>query len=101
MTIKEYKKKYFICEDDNGKMVYVGDIVELQISWETGTSYQSKVYWSRLDGAYVECHPAHKKISPSKRKLRDYLKSCNESFLDADGNLMFTKCVKVKSFYIN
>lgn len=27
MTIRQYKKKYFICKDDFGKMIYLGDTV--------------------------------------------------------------------------
>ena len=74
MTLRQYKKKYFICYDDNKKKIYVGDTVELQISHETNTSYKSIVYWNMLDGAYVDCHPAHKTLNNKNRKLSDYIK---------------------------
>lgn len=87
MTIRQYKKKYFICKDSNGKNLYVRDIVSLNISHETSTRYESMIYWNMLDGAFVDSHPAHIKIESSKyRNLRDYITGYNGT------------CYKVKSF---
>jgi hypothetical protein len=74
MNNRRFKKLYAICEDDNGKMIYPGDTVEVLIPWETKTPHRSIVKWNPLDGAYIESHPAHLTLDISKhRKLRDYL----------------------------
>jgi len=86
MTIRLYKKRYFICLDDNKKKIYVGDTVEVHLSHETHTPHQSIVYWNMLDGAFIESHPAHKRLGSSHRDLGNYINKCN------------SKCVKVKSF---
>ena len=107
MTIKGYKKKYFICKDDNGKMIYAGDTVEVNLPWETGTSYQSIVYWDRLHGALIEPHPGHKKMGHENyRRLSDFLgKQEHKCWLyteddeDDKFEIKYTKCIKVKSFY--
>lgn len=107
MTIKSYKKKYFICKDDNGKMIYAGDTVEVNLPWETKSSYQSIVYWNRLNGALLEPHPTHVKMGHSNyRKLSDFLgKQEHKSWIpttdeeDDKFDISYTKCIKVKSFY--
>lgn len=76
MTIRQYKKLYAICKDDNGKVIYAGDTVEVHLPIETSTPHQSKVYWNMLDGAFIKAHSAHKFLhdgNDSSRNLRDYL----------------------------
>lgn len=75
MKIQQYKKEYWIGKDSFGKMIYVGDIVEVWLPWETRTPHQSEVLWNRMDGAFIESHPAHIKINNSSkhRELRSYL----------------------------
>ena len=109
MTIKAYKKKYVICKDDDGKTIYAGDTVEVLIPWETMKPHQSKVYWSALDGAMVESHPAHKILGTGNgyRHLRDYLNQKNSNGMAIWENEEDTKpksyvkgfCRKVKNFY--
>lgn len=102
MTIKHYKKEYHICKDDNGKMIYAGDLVEVQIPWETRTSYESRVYWDRLHGAYIDAHPAHIKMGHSTyRKLSDFTgRQSIDIWEDGDKfSKKYTLCKKVKSFY--
>lgn len=106
MNKRQYKKKYFICKDDNGKMIYAGDTVEVQRSMETRTPHQSVVYWNRLHGAFVDEHPTHTKLKGGKQYhqfLYKYLSRLNPSYDVNDGEggktTYFTKCIKVKSFY--
>ena len=75
MTIRQYKKEFWIGRDSFGKMIYLNDTVEVWLPWETGTPHQSKVLWNRMDGAFIEAHPAHIRIhgSPHHRDLRSYL----------------------------
>lgn len=75
MTIRNYKKAYWIGKDSFGKMIYAGDTVEVWNPWETRTPHQSKVLWNRIDGAFIEAHPAHIKMheKPYDRDLRYYL----------------------------
>ena len=75
MTIRNYKKEFWIGKDSYGKMIYAGDTVEVWLPWETGTSHQSKVIWNRLDGAFIESHPSHNAIHGKvhHRDLRYYL----------------------------
>ena len=75
MTIRHYKKAYWIGRDSFGKMIYAGDTVEVWLPWETGSPHQSKVLWNRLDGAFIEAHPAHNAIHKKvhHRDLRSYI----------------------------
>jgi hypothetical protein len=75
MNVRQYKKRYAICEDDNGRMIYPGDTVEVHMPWETHNSHQSRVYWNPLDGAYIDAHPGHRKmdLGSKHRRLRDYI----------------------------
>jgi hypothetical protein len=75
MTIRNYKKAYWIGKDSFGKMIYAGDTVEVWLPWETGSPHQSKVLWNRLDGAFIEAHPAHNAIHKKvhHRDLRSYI----------------------------
>ena len=45
MTIRNYKKAYWVGRDSYGKMIYDGDTVEVWLPWETGTPHQSQE-WS-------------------------------------------------------
>jgi hypothetical protein len=103
MTIRQYKKRYAICKDDNGKVIYAGDTVELNIPWETSSTYQSKVYWSMLHGAFVDSHPAHISLQGrnNHRNLSDFLNQ-EPIKITYDTGEQKTKCGccrKVKSFY--
>jgi hypothetical protein len=80
-SVRKYKKaikkqRCYICRDDYGRKIFVGDTLELQISHETRTSYKSEVYFNMIDGAFVDAHPAHIKmgLSTGHRNLRDYLR---------------------------
>ena len=75
MTIRNYKKAFWIGKDSYGKMIYAGDTVEVWLPWETRSPHQSKVLWNRIDGAFIEAHPAHIKMHEKvhHRDLRSYL----------------------------
>ena len=75
MTIRNYKKEYWVGKDSFGKMIYAGDTVEVWLPWETRSSHQSKVLWNRIDGAFIESHPAHINLNGGMkhRDLRSYL----------------------------
>jgi hypothetical protein len=111
MTIRQYKKDFWIGRDSFGKMIYMNDTVEVWIPYETHTPHQSKVLWDRMDGAFIEAHPAHIKMHEGvhHRDLRSYLnqdpmpvwgyETENE---DEEGTIMGYKqgyVKKVKSFY--
>ena len=74
MTIRNYKKAYWIGKDSFGKMIYAGDTVEVWSPMETRSPHQSVVLWNRMDGAFIEAHPAHIKMEgkPHHRDLRYY-----------------------------
>ena len=58
--------------DDSGTEIYDGDIIEIQDSTETTTSYQSPVCITH-DGALVKYHPAHVSMGEvGMRKLSSY-----------------------------
>ena len=106
MTIRQYKKKYFICKDDFGKMIYRGDTVEVWSPGET-KAYKSVVYWNRLDGAFIDSHPGHVKLGISRhRNLSGFFIRNNppvpiyDSFED-DAELTWQQgyVIKIKSFY--
>ncbi len=108
MKIRAYKKKYWICKDDDGKTIYAGDTVELWLPYETGKSYQSIVYWDRLHGALVDRHPAHLALGGHKyRELSGYLNQDKSGYpitsFDEDGNEVVNYrvgyCRKVKNFF--
>jgi hypothetical protein len=105
MNKRQYKKRYAICEDDNGKMIYAGDTVELWIPMETKNPHQSIVYFNMLDGAYVESSPAHDFMNNGKRgyrKLSGYLNQKAIPIYDYEKEEPEYKkgyCIKVKSFY--
>lgn len=93
MDIREYKKRYAICNDSNGKMIYVGDTVELSMPLELRSKWRSKIMWNMLDGAFVDSAPAHVMLGGDNRCLRDFF---------GDGLMMSGEnpsVVKVKSFY--
>jgi hypothetical protein len=106
MTIRQYKKKYFICKDDFGKVIYLGDTVEVWMPCEA-KPYQSCVYWNRLDGAFIDGHPGHVKMGHSKhRSLNQFFMRNNppvpiyDSFDDDAVPTWYQGYVKkVKSFY--
>lgn len=105
MTKRQYKKRYAICEDDNGKMIYVGDTVEVWSPMETNKPHQSKVYFNMLDGTYIEDSPSHDFLNNGKRGyrgLRDYLnqKEIPIHYYGVEEPI-YKKgyCIKVKSFY--
>ncbi len=107
MTIRQYKKKYFIGKDDFGKMIYRGDTVEVWMPCET-KPYQSCVYWNRLDGAFIDSHPGHVKlgISSTHRSLNSFFMRNNppvsiyDSFDDDAEPTWYQGYVKkVKYFY--
>lgn len=99
MNLRQYKKKYFICKDDNGKMIYAGDTVELFLPCITKIPYQTIVYWNKVDGAFVESFdkksdiPLRKFLGQQPYKFWDYGEIENKP------KMVNTKCIKVKSFY--
>lgn len=70
MNIRQYKKKYFICDDDYGNKIYAGDTVEIYCPQELVTPWTSIVYWSSLHGAWIDSHPAHKKLFEQPNRQR-------------------------------
>ena len=108
MTIRNYKKEYWIGKDSFGKMIYAGDTVEVWLPWETRTPHQSIVHWNRVDGAFIEAHPAHIRLEqkPHHRDLRSYLNTEPIPVWDYEENDEGTivgynqgYVKKVKSFY--
>lgn len=105
MNKRQYKKKYAICEDDNGKMIYAGDTVELWIPMETKKPHQSIVYFSMLEGAYVEDSPAHDFMNGGKRGYRNLSWYLNQETFPIytygveEPEYKKGYCIKVKSFY--
>ena len=104
MKIRQYKKKFAICKDDNGKVIYKGDIVEVWLPHETNKGHISRVYFNMLDGAFIKGSPAHSFMNEGResyRKLRDYMnqESVPISTFGID-EPTHTKgyCIKVKSF---
>lgn len=104
MNIKQYKKKFAICKDDNGKMIYRGDIVKVWLPCETGKPHESIVYHNMLDGAFINGSPAHSFMNdgkPQHRSLRDYL---NQDSIPVhhwgvdEPEYQKGYCIKVKSF---
>jgi hypothetical protein len=104
MNIRQYKKKYAICVDDTGKMIYRGDIVRVWLPMETNTYHLSRVYFNMLDGAYIHSSPTHSFLNdgnPSNRNLRDYLNQTPipiHTFGEETTELKKGFCIKVKSF---
>lgn len=104
MTIKEYKKRYYICEDDFGNKLYAGDTVELYSPMELKTSWTSKIYWSVLYGACVDSHPTHKIMHNNPDKQRHLYTLLNQEpwiIWDTKDNCEKTYkgyCKKIKSF---
>lgn len=103
MKIKDYKKKYAICKDSNGKVIYVGDTLELHAPMEISSTWESIVHWNMLDGAFVNSHPSHIKMGMGSghRELRYFIDQDKITIPDQDGNMhdcSYT-VVKVKSFY--
>ena len=107
MNLRQYKKKYFICEDDYGNKLYAGDTVELYCPQELNTTWTSIIYWSSLYGACVDSHPSHKKMfnQPDRQRHlygllnQDSIKIYNS--LDDDDDTHIIKqgyCKKIKSF---
>ena len=103
MNLRLYKKRYAICKDCQGKMIYWWDLVEVWNPVETRTPHQSRVYWNMLDGAFIEQHPSHQKNNKIyHRSLNEYLNQDKIPLWDEDGELIgyqlgYVK--KVKSFY--
>jgi hypothetical protein len=109
MNRRQWKKKYFICYDDDKRPIYAGDSVEVMIPYETSTPHQSRVYWNPLDGALIKRHPAHLTLSPDRgkyRSLRSYLNQSKKGVPiwghpDDTEPKEYRKgyCKKIKSFY--
>jgi hypothetical protein len=107
MNIRQYKKKYAICKDDNGKMIYRGDMVMLWSPMETSKHHLSRVYFNMLDGAFVDDTPVFDFLNDGKRgkrSLRDYLNQepipIHEWGVD-EPTYKKGFCVKVRSFNKN
>lgn len=105
MNKRQYKKRYAICEDDNGKMIYVGDTVEVWNPIETNKPHQSEVYFNMLDGAYVEAAPVHDFLYGGKRGYRSLSDYLNQETIPIhiygveEPEYKKGYCIKVKSFY--
>ena len=104
MTIKDYKKRYYICKDDFDNKLYAGDTVELYSPIEVETSWTSIIYWDMLYGAMVDSHPAHKKLhnnSEIQRHLYYLLGQEPWTIWDSHDNcekIYRGYCKKIKSF---
>ena len=60
--------------DDNGVSIHQFDIVEIQIAWETKTSFLSLVDMTANYGAMVGNHPAHSSMGMgSPRYLSEFI----------------------------
>jgi len=88
-----------ICNDSYGNRIYAGDTVELFIGIETRTAWKSVVHWNMLDGAFVDSHPAHRKMGLSSYKnLREFLGRDDWHVENMDGEIEILKtyCKKIK-----
>jgi hypothetical protein len=77
-SVRQYNKlrhKIFLCKDDFNKKIYAGDFVEISASMETRTPWISRVWWTAIDGAFVDSHPAHLQMNlgSGTRDLRYFL----------------------------
>lgn len=103
MNIRQYKKKYAICRDDNGKMIYAGDIVEVFNPLHSYVPHKSMVFWSALMGAWIDSHPAQKLLSQKendKTPLYLYLNQKPINWRDDSGVSVKKNgyCKKIKSY---
>ena len=97
--MRNKKNKMYICNDSFGSRINVGDSVELLMEMETKTSWVSTVYWNMVDGAFVDAHPAHRKMELSyHRNLREFLDREDIEIFDTDDNpvILKTYCKKIK-----
>lgn len=105
MKIKDYKKRYAICKDSLGKMIYWYDLVEVWNPTETRTPHQSRVYWNMLDGAFIDEHPSHAKLHKKvcHRSLNEYLRQEKVPLWDHNDDKLIGYQIgyvkKIKSFY--
>jgi len=102
VSIRNYKKKYYICKDDFGKKLYVGDIVEIYLPCELRSTWTSEIAWSMLHGAWVDSHPSHKIFSndPEHQRMLYPLLNQSEITMFTDDGYVTKKgyCKKIKSF---
>lgn len=105
MTIRQYKKKYFICKDDFGKNIYAGDTVELYCPMEISTTWTSVVCWSALYGAWIYVHSGHRLLYGSdtaQRELYKLLEQPEWNICDVGSDIPINYkgyCKKIKNFY--
>lgn len=104
MKLKFFKKRYCLGKDDFGNKLYPGDLVELWIPMETKSPYQTKIKWNMLDGAFVECHPAHKLFGGGgDRRLSNFLNQTpTKIFVDEEDKEFVMQtgyCKKIKSVW--
>jgi hypothetical protein len=56
-------KKYMLLGFDlNNKKLYPGDFVEVCVPFSIKSPWCSQIYWHPLSGAYIERHPAFKRM---------------------------------------
>lgn len=107
MTIREYKKKYFICKDDFGKNIYAGDTVELFTPITISTTWTSIVHWNMLYGAWVNIHPGLTILHGSDTAQTELYRLLNQeewNICDVGSDILISYkgyCKKIKSFHKN
>ena len=102
MTIQYYKKKYLICKDDFGKNIYVGDTLELYCPNEISIKWTSIVYWSMLNGAWIESPTIFYDEPNPQRPLSSLLHQQELNICDVGSDIPIKYkgyCKKIKSFY--
>jgi hypothetical protein len=53
------RKQILLGKDDFGKKLYPWDFVEVCCRMEMKSSWISQIYWTPLDGAFIDAHPGH------------------------------------------
>ena len=76
-SYNKWRKQFLLGTDVNGKKLYPGDFVKIHMPVEVSKPHCSMIYWSALDGAYIEAHPVHKwmdKLTIDEPRHRDLAK---------------------------
>lgn len=74
---KDWKLKYYLGKDSFGNKIYAGDTVELYDPISMSSTWESRIFWNPLDGAFVNSHPSFIKMKMGSRgqSLRYFIES--------------------------
>lgn len=57
-SFNKIKKQVFLGLDDNKRKVYIWDFVKVSNRESIRTPWISQIYWTPLDGAFIDSHPS-------------------------------------------